>query len=159
MIKSNFLNKLKQEGKLSLVEPSDEISNSYILKSYNSLKSAKILVENKLYDDATSTTYYAMYNMLTALLFKTGIKCENHAGAILLLKELYNEMELFKIISSAKEERIDKQYYITAKEDIILTEESVKELIHKAEDFIIKMKLLIKNINNEQMENLRKDYN
>lgn len=158
MKKQDFLSKLKKEGKLTLVDSSEEISSSYLLKSDNSLRSAKILLESKLYDDSTSTSYYAMYNILTSLLFKTGIKCENHAGSILLLKKLYNKIELFKIIFSAKEERIDKQYYITSKESAAITEEQVKELIRKAEDFTVKMKSIIKSVNNEEIKNLRENY-
>ena len=153
----NFLNKLKQEEKLSLTEQSEEISLSYTLKSDNSLKSAKILLENKLYDDSTSSSYYAMYNTLTALLFKVGIKCENHAGSILLLKVLFDQIELFNIISKAKEERIDKQYYVTS-EDINFTEESARKILINAEDFIIKMRLLLKNIKNQEIINLRKEF-
>lgn len=33
--------------------------------------------------------YYSMYYMVLALLFATGIKCENHSGAIILLERLY----------------------------------------------------------------------
>lgn len=155
MKKTNFLFKLKQEGKLSLVELSEEICTSYILKSDNSLKSAKILLENKLYDDSTSSSYYAMYNLLTALLFKTGIKCENHAGSILLLKLLFDKIELFDMISKAKEERIDKQYYVTS-EDIKFTEESTRRILIQAEEFTVKMKLAIKTMKNEEITNLRK---
>ncbi len=157
MKKTNFLNKLKEEGNLSLVEQSETICISYILKSDNSLKSAKILLENKLYDDSTSSSYYAMYNILTALLFKTGIKCENHAGSILLLKFLLNKVELFDLISKAKEDRIDKQYYVTS-EDITLTEESTKKILIKAEEFTVKMKLVIKNMKNEEIINLREKF-
>ena len=157
MKKTNFLNKLKEEGNLSLVEQSETICISYILKSDNSLKSAKILRENKLYDDSTSSSYYAMYNILTALLFKTGIKCENHAGSILLLKFLLNKVELFDLISKAKEDRIDKQYYVTS-EDITLTEESTKKILIKAEEFTVKMKLVIKNMKNEEIINLREKF-
>lgn len=47
MKKSDFLNKLKKEGKLSLVEPSEEIKQAYIEKSESNLISAKILLQNK----------------------------------------------------------------------------------------------------------------
>src|SRR3989338_649708 len=105
MIKPSSLDKLKKEGKLELVEPSEEICKSYIEKSDNCLKSAKLLLQHSLYENSVSMSYYAMYNALTALLFKTGIKCENHAGSIILLKKLFGRMDLFKIISFAKKER------------------------------------------------------
>jgi len=118
MIKSTFLIKLKEEGKLELVEPSKEICDSYIEKANNSLKSAKLLLKNALYENSVSMSYYTMYNSLTALLFRCGIKCENHSGSILILKKLFKRHDLFKIISWAKKERIDKQYYLTTEKNL-----------------------------------------
>src|SRR3989338_2855601 len=133
MKKQNFLAKLKKEGKLELVNPSDEICLSYLEKAENCLRSARLLLSNRLYENSVSMSYYAMYNSLTALLFKTGIKCENHSGSIILLNRLFGEAFLFKIISFAKEERIDKQYYVSSKEDFRLTEESAEDMLEKAE--------------------------
>ena len=155
MIKPSFLDKLKKEGKLELVEPSEEICKSYIEKSDNCLKSAKLLLQHSLYENSVSMSYYAMYNALTALLFKTGIKCENHAGSIILLKKLFGRMDLFKIISFAKKERIDKQYYVT---DFVLTKESAEDMAKKSEDFLVKMKLVITELKNEQIKNLREKF-
>jgi len=159
MRKLSFLSKLKKEGKLELVEPSEEICKSYIEKADNCLKSAKLLLQNSLYENSVSMSYYAMYNSLTALLFKTGIKCENHAGSIVLFKKLFGRLELFKIISSAKEERIDKQYYVTSEKNFVLTKESAEDMVKKAEDFLLKMKLSITDLKNEQIENLREKFN
>ena len=99
-------------------------------------------------------SYYAMYNPLIALLFKIGIKCENHPASIILFKRLFNRIDLFKTISFAKEERVDKQYYIASKQDV-LTKRSAQEMYTKAENFIIKMKLLINNLNIEEIEKIR----
>ncbi len=155
MKKPSFLSKLKKEGKLELVEPSEEICKSYIEKADNCLKSAKLLLQHNLYENSVSMSYYAMYNLLTALLFKCGIKCENHAGSIILFKKLFGKSDLFKVISFAKEERIDKQYYVTSKKNFILTKESAEDMVKKAEDFLVKMKLVIVGLKNEQIETLR----
>jgi uncharacterized protein (UPF0332 family) len=96
-----------------------------------------------------------MYNAVTALLFKVGIKCENHAGAILLLKQLFQNHELFSIISKAKEERIDKQYYVAAKQTVALTESTTRELFINAEGFLVKAKMLIQDLSNAEIQNLR----
>ena len=156
MKKPSFLNKLKKEGKLELVESSEEICESYIGKANNCLTSSKLLLQHNLYENSVSMSYYAMYNSLTALLFKVGIKCENHAGSIILLKKLFGRRELFRIISFAKKERIDKQYYV--EKNFVLTKESAKDMVVKAEDFLIKMKLLIAELKNEQIDNLREKF-
>jgi len=157
MRKNNFLTKLKGEEKLEEVEPSEEVSNSYLDKANNCLASAKLLFENELYENSVGLSYYTMYNSLVALLFKSGIKCENHAASILLLKILFNQKELFKIISDAKEERVDKQYYVTT-EKVDMTKESSEELVLKAEDFLVKMKLVIKELKNEEIDTFRENF-
>jgi uncharacterized protein (UPF0332 family) len=129
MKKINFLNKLKEEEKIKIVEPSDNMMNSYIKKSQSSIKSAKILLENEQIEDSIPMAYYSMYNMLTALLSKVGIKCENHSASIIILKELF-EIDSTKI-SFAKKERVDKQYYV----DFKITKEEVEKLIKTAEEF------------------------
>lgn len=129
MKKINFLIRLKEEEKLSPIDPSDEIKESYVKKSASSLKSAKILLENEQIEDAVPMAYYSMYNMLTALLYKVGIKCENHSASIIILKELFGIGN--SEILSAKTERVDKQYFV----DFEITKEEVGNLIKSAEQF------------------------
>ena len=113
MRKINFLIKLKKEGKLKIIEPNSNVKDSYIEKSRNSLKSAEILLEKELIENSVPMAYYSMYNMLTALLYYLGIKCENHSASIIILKELFG-IDNSKI-EFAKTERVDKQYYIDFK--------------------------------------------
>ena len=158
MKKQGFLSKLKKESKLELVEPSEEICTSYLEKADNCFRSAKLLLQNNLYENSVSMSYYTMYDSLTALLFKIGIKCENHSALIILFKELFDRVDLFKIISFAKEERIDKEYYITSKHDFVLTEESAKDMLTKAESFLIQIKLLINHLGIEKTEKIRNKF-
>ena len=158
MKKPSFLRKLKKEGKLELVEPSEEICRSYTEKADNCLKSAKLLLQHNLYENSVSMSYYTMYNLLTALLFKCGMKCENHAASIILFKRLFGRADLFKTISFAKEERIDKQYYVTSEKDFVLTKEATEDMLKMAEDFLVKMKLLTAELKNEQTVNLREKF-
>jgi len=129
MKKTGFLTKLYKEGKLQLISPSETIQKSYQAKSESNLISAKILLNNQRLEESVALAYYSMYNMLTALLFEVGIKCENHTAAIMLLTEVFglNNGE----ISLARKERIDKQYYV----DFDITRDDAKELIETTEDF------------------------
>ena len=79
MKKINFLNRVIKEKKLRLVEPSEELKKSYINKSKSSLDSAKLLFDNLKMEESVFLNYYSMYHLLTALLYKVGIKCENHS--------------------------------------------------------------------------------
>jgi len=129
MRKINFLIKLKKEGKLKIIEPNRNVKDSYLEKSRSSLKSAEILLENGLIENSVPMAYYSMYNMLTALLYYLGIKCENHSASIIILKELLG-IDNSKI-EFAKTERVDKQYYI----DFKITKEEVESLIKSAVEF------------------------
>ena len=72
MKKMSFLEKLHKEGKIELIEPSNEIAESYKNKSESNLISAKLLQENKRLEESVSLAYYSMYNMLTSLLYMLG---------------------------------------------------------------------------------------
>jgi len=89
MKKSSFLNKLKKEDSLKIVEPSEEISESYLIKSDKCIQVAKLAYDAGVYENAVSEAYYSIYNTVMSLFFKCGIKCENHSGAIILIKELF----------------------------------------------------------------------
>lgn len=158
MKKVDFLNKIREEGKLKIVEPSEEMKISYLRKAENCLKSAKILFENQLYENSTSEAYYCMYNSLLALLFKAGIKSENHSASIIVLKSLFDEETLYKVISFAKEERIDKQYYVESHQTIKVTKDSCKDLVIKSEDFLVKMKLVISRLSTEKINLIRNSF-
>ncbi|MBN2458415.1 HEPN domain-containing protein [Candidatus Woesearchaeota archaeon] len=151
MRKINFIQKLVKEEKITLVEKSKEISESYNIKSKNSLKAAKLLYKQELLEEATSMSYYAMYHKVNSLLYLIGIKCENHAGAIILLKELF-EIDN-KDISFAKAERVDKQYYT----DFVITKAEVKKSIESSEGFIEKLDMFIDFLNEEKRNRYRND--
>jgi len=149
MKKLNFLIKVRREGKLELVEPNEEVKQAYINKSESNLSSSKILLDNEKLEEAVSLAYYSMYHMLTALLFKVGIKCENHSASIILLKDLF-ELENSEI-EYAKKERIDKQYYT----DFHIKKQEVIYTIITAEKFNSKLFDFISNLNNQNIFNYR----
>ncbi|MBU0467202.1 MAG: HEPN domain-containing protein [Nanoarchaeota archaeon] len=149
MKKVNFLIKLKKENRLEIVEPSEELKQSYIKKSESNLESSKILLDNNKLEESISLTYYSMYHILTALLFKTGIKCENHSGSIILLKEIFDLNN--SDISEAKTERIDKQYYT----DFKITKEEITEAIKNAEIFNANLFDFISKLSNESIKKYR----
>jgi uncharacterized protein (UPF0332 family) len=144
---------MKEEGKLELVSPSDEMKQSYILKSESNLVSAKILLDNNRLEESVSLVYYSMYHLVTALLFKVGIKSENHTVSIILLKEIFGIDN--KYIQEAKKERIDKQYYV----DFTITKDEVIDSLKKAEIFNNKIIDFISKINNEDINKYRIKYN
>ncbi len=143
MKRLGFLNKLKREQKLELTEESIEICEAYLQKSENCLKSSKILSREKIYENAVSEAYYAMYNSTLSLFFRCGIKCENHAAAIMLLDELFWLSDLARVLADAKKERIDAQYYVIDKKGEAVDRESADCMIADAEEFTFQIKVYI----------------
>lgn len=141
--KQNFLKILHKERKLELIEPSNEIADSYQTKSDSNLLSSKILLKHNKLEEAVSLAYYSMYHILTSLLYKTGIKSENHSATIIILKTIFGINN--KDIAFSKKERIDKQYYT----DFHITEQQVSETIRIAEDFIKKLTDFSSKLNNQ----------
>ncbi len=150
MKKIGFLIKLNKEGKLQGVEPSEEIKKAYLQRSDESLSSAKALIKIGNLKDAVALSYYSMYHCLLAVLFRIGIKCENHTASIMLLKEVFN-IDNSKILK-AKSERVDKQYYI----DFEINKEEAENSIRIAEEFISDMANLLANLTEGNIEGYNK---
>lgn len=149
MKKISFLSKLHKEGKLKEISPSDVIKDSYAAKSESNLSSAKILLDNGKLEESVSLVYYSMYHMLTALLYKVGIKCENHSASIILLNAIFGIDN--KNIFLAKKERIDKQYYT----DFEIAKDDIIEDIHIAEEFNRILLDFISRLDNKKIEDYR----
>ena len=152
-MKISFLVDLESQRKLQFVEPSEDICNSYLEKSSSHLDSAKILLSANKLEESVSMAYYGMYHCLLALLFRCGIKSENHAASIILLKEIFQEKELAEVISFGKKERIDKQYYL----DFNLSSDEAEEMLKKSEDFIVNCKVLISSLDEERIKIIKKE--
>ena len=144
-----LLNKLERDGKVRIVEPSEEICKSYGGKSVSNMISAKILLENNRLEESVSLIYYSMYNLVLALLFKIGVKSEVHLASIFLLKEVFG-LDNNDIIE-AKKERIDKQYYTGFK----IEKKEVVKGIETAEDFNRNLNGFILGLNNQKIEEFR----
>ncbi|MEN6621170.1 MAG: HEPN domain-containing protein [Smithella sp.] len=147
-----FLKRLHKEGVLQLVTPSNEMKTAYLKKSESHLTSARLLLENDLFEQAVSMAYYSMYYTALALFYASGIKCENHTATIILLEEVF---ALDKTdLEDAKRERIDKQYYVTSAP----VRDEVVDLIQTAELFNAGLLDGIDRLTNEKIEKFRKKF-
>ena len=158
MKKSNFLNKLKTEESLKLVEPSDEISKSYLIKSDKCIQVAKLAYEAGIYENSVSEAYYSIYNTVMSLFFKCGIKCENHSGAVILIKCLFKLEEIYLIFSEFKKDRIDNQYYIPILDTEPINKEKCSERIRTAQKFNAELRAYSGKITIQEINNLRKNF-
>ena len=151
----NFLNKLGKEGRLEIVESSEQMSLSYEKKGVECREVANLAFNNGYFESAITQSYYSMYNNVLSLFFKCGIKCENHSAAAILLKEFFNQKNLSLIFSKAKEERIDKQYYVTPSQNNPATKESAKEMITAAMRFNPQIIAFKNNLKLEEIKKIR----
>jgi|GEM_PF-2716851 hypothetical protein len=69
MKKLNFLNRLKGEKKLELIDKSEQISFSYMLKSKECIAVATLAFNAGYYESTVTQAYYSLYNQLQSLLF------------------------------------------------------------------------------------------
>jgi len=155
MKNSDFLNKLKKEGKLGLVEGSEQMALSYEKKGAECREVANLAYDNGYFESAITQSYYSMYNHVQSLFFKCGIKCENHSASAILLKDFFSQSELYLIFSKAKEERIDKQYYITPSQNNPTTKESAKEMIGISMKFNPQITAFKNNLKLEEIKKIR----
>lgn len=145
-----FLARMVKEQKINLVEPSDIIANAYLEKSRKTLNSAKTILATDDFENTIALSYYSMYHLLTALLFRIGVKCENHTAAIILLQDVFgigNES-----MCEARAERIDKQYYV----DFDITEQETKEAIKSAEAFNAMLRDFLARLTQDEIAHYRK---
>ncbi|MEK6894371.1 MAG: HEPN domain-containing protein [Nanoarchaeota archaeon] len=152
MKNKSFLIDLRRKRLIDLVEPSKELEESYKQKSKSNLESAHILLDNSKLEEAVSLTYFSMYNILLSLLFRTGIKSENHSASIIILKEIY-EIDNEDIVF-AKQERRDKQYYVNFE----ITKDQVKDMFKVASRFNATIIDAIAKLTNESIKNHRNKF-
>ncbi|MBN2459777.1 HEPN domain-containing protein [Candidatus Woesearchaeota archaeon] len=145
--------KLKHKGKIELVEPSEDIKGSYLIKSQSNIESAKMLLNAEKFEESISLAYYSMYNCIMALFFKCGIKCENHSGSIIIFNRLFKQKELANIIELGKKKRIDTQYYTNSN----ISSQDCESIIRNADFFNLECKNLIKRLNPEKISSLREE--
>ncbi len=151
----NFLNRLKKENSLKLVEPSEEIFKSYLVKSEKCIKVAELAYNSEIYENAISEAYYSIYNSVLSLFFKCGIKCENHSASVLLIKNLFQLDQLASIFSEFKKDRIDNQYYIPMIGTEPINKEKCSERIEIAKEFNIKIRAYSDNLKLQEIDNIR----
>ena len=124
-------------GKIKLTPPSEAVTQSYLVNSHDELKAAKIMAKQNLLKQSVGHSYYAMYLSLQALLYKCGIKSEDHTTTIILQKLIFGKSN--QQIKKAKKLRINAQYYT----NIEIPSEDCQELLKEAEDFNNEMEKFI----------------
>ena len=134
---------LEQHRGIELVEPNEDISQSYLSDADDSIEA----MHRNTGKWKIVTGYYACYNALYALCMKTGIKSEIHDCTISLMDFFGFEPKDKQFITQFKKDRIDVQYYLKPAKPP--EEAAVKS-------FVVKCKLLINKLNDAQIKIIRR---
>jgi len=155
-LKNHILWCVKQRRGIKLEEPNGNLCNVYIKKAKSALNMLSSANEKNEVDWIAATAYYARYFAFYGLLQKCGIKSEIHDCTISLMKFLYVgekmiEEHFYKELQSAKELRVDTQYYAAEE----LDKEKLKTDSETARDFVLEIERVIDDLTEEKIEKLR----
>ena len=128
------------------------MANAYIKKAEDALRAASDLQNNP--DWEISSSYYAMYFSLYAILMKIGVKSEIHSCTIAfmreLLKDFFQEEEIL-LIEKAQKARIDVQYY----SDRNISDELFGKIKGQRALFVARCKDLLNLLTEENVQRIR----
>ena len=145
----------KQKEGIKLIEPNDNLAQGYLKMAENSLGTMNRERKYNLMF-AISACYYSMYYSLYAVCMKIGLKCEIHSCTLEFMKKFLTEFysgEDVKIIKKAFDARNIAQYYV----DKIVLKEDSDYIIEKALLFFNKSKEILVRINENDIEELRRN--
>ncbi|QLH09337.1 HEPN domain-containing protein [Candidatus Nitrosotenuis sp. DW1] len=143
-----------QKKGIRLVKESENLQKAYTKKSNEALKSMDVNAKAGINEWTISTSYYAKYFAIYALLSRIGIKCEIHDCTIALFGHLFGDVipqTFIQNLKQAKEDRIDAQYYTT---EIRI---DYSELIRNTKDFVLKIEEIIDSLNPKKILDIRKE--
>jgi len=144
------MNKLKWCFKirngLKIVEPSEDISGSYIRYAEKTLSKINDLIDEEDFLWVSIRIYYCAYYSLYSFLQKIGIKSGNHDCSIELVKELIKE-DFIGDISLFRQDRIDAQYYLQ-----INQKKNLLNNYKKVKFFYLKFKEIVDSLNKDKAE-------
>lgn len=134
---------------LKIVEPNENLVNSYLKFSEETLSKVKRLIEEEDYLWASVRIYYCAYYCIYGFLQKIGVKSENHDCSIKLVKSLLGE-DAVKNIDLFKESRIELQYYLkTGQKDVL------NKNYDLVKEFYLGFKEKVSLLNNEEVKEYR----
>ena len=120
---------------------------SYLIKAGEKLKASKLLLDNEMYSDSVSRSYYAMYNSAKAALLLKDSSPRTHKGllsefGLRYIKEGIVDESHARALTVALEDRGEADY--GSLEDF--TEEEARQVYKDATAFIKAIEKVIKNM-------------
>lgn len=142
----------RQNKGIKIISETINLQNAYLRKSEEALKSMAANANAGINEWVISTSYYAKYFAIYALLSRIGVKCEIHDCTIALFKYLFSSKVPSKFIQDlqqSKNDRVDAQYY-TATIQI-----NQKTLIAETKNFVLKVQEIIDKLTQPEIVDLQ----
>ncbi|MFW6230748.1 MAG: HEPN domain-containing protein [Nanoarchaeota archaeon] len=144
---------LQQKNGIEIVEPNENLKDAYLKKAEDSLRAVASLEDNR--DWEISSSYYAMYFSLYAILQKIGVKCEIHSCTInfmkIFLKDHFTEKDIH-LLETSQKARIDAQYY----SDRNVSDEIYNMMTTECASFLAKCRQIAHNLTEQEINDIRK---
>lgn len=137
----------KNKG-IRLIEPSENLINAYMDKSRIAIRSMELNANAGIIEWAVSTSYYARYFMVYALMSKIGVKCEIHDCTISLFTYLFSDiipLDFIKEFKQSKNDRVELQYYTRS------VKINTEQLVSQTKTFVLLIEETIDGLNTEDI--------
>ena len=133
-----------------------EEAEALMRKARAKIRSARLLLEAGEFEDAVSRAYYAAFSAAKAVLLLLGEEPLTHAGVPFklwtrLVEGGLLDREYARILNKLREAREEGDYTPI----FTLSEEEVRELVEKADEFVKKMRELIDRMKSSNPKVLR----
>jgi uncharacterized protein (UPF0332 family) len=130
----------KQNKGIKIIKESTNLQKAYLKKAEQAIKSMDINAKEGIDEWVVSTSYYAKYFAIYALLSRIGTKCEIHDCTITLFEYLFSGKipnQYLQDLRQSKDDRVDAQYYTR------IVQINQKVLITSTKDFVLKIQEII----------------
>jgi len=171
------LSRTKKERGLKVITPSDHLSEGHIRKSDHNLIVMTDLAKLRHEDWVVIVAYYAMYHSALAVLSKIGLESKDHATTVAVLEYFFGKridkslLEKFSEVKEKKDKleliRLEEKYinYLwkvkrsreTVQYGITTSYKEIETVMSNAREFVKKIKLLIREIDEELISVISKE--
>jgi len=126
---------------------STDLTTYRLEKAQTKLAAAKLLLDEKLYEDSLSRSYYAMFTAARALLATAKMDSSKHSGVISLFNQHFVktgivEKQSGRMLMDAKDSREKSDYG----DHVAIEEDDAKNQYEQAKKFVEHIEAVIKNL-------------
>jgi uncharacterized protein (UPF0332 family) len=142
----------KQKKGIKIIPESLNLQKAYLKKSEEALKSMNANAIAGINEWVISTSYYAKYFAVYALLSRIGIKCEIHDCTVALFEYLFSSTvpaNFIQDLQQSKDDRVDAQYYTQT------VQINSKKMLADTTNFVLEIQKIIDKLTSTEITALK----